>query len=443
MKNRTKIELVLGISFILVISGMGILGRTITSTSDDIETFIRNSNGNVYAVTGPNIQTAIWSLNSTDGGTVYLPEGTIDASGIDLINNITIIGTGYGTHLKIPDNTNDNVFYEKTGVNNVIIENIYFDENVDNNIDTGSTTVHNGIYLFNSNNCTIKNCWFYGFFAHGVLFSTDSCYNIVENCYFEYHNGSALVSFRRSNHNSYKNIYITRQRTENGIYTHEDCHNIFMYNVHCHDFLDGCEAGITVTTNCDAKIINCYITDNPNIVGINIGSLGALSNNNTITGCVLRNLTGTAYNHGCGMHIYGSYNIISNNMFIDIGDIGIYTKDDGKYNQIINNIFQNCDDDPIYLRGVKNFIITNNIFVDCADDIYYYSDINLAENIIKDNIDTFTQKDNSVFPLYVQSNAPTLVSNTTAYWLNTDGPWLYQVANCFGQTFYVNMSDTP
>ena len=58
---RTKNEIIIvTILFILILaSSVSSLTRTITDSSDNNVTFIRNSNGNMWEATGANIQVAI------------------------------------------------------------------------------------------------------------------------------------------------------------------------------------------------------------------------------------------------------------------------------------------------------------------------------------------------------------------------------------------------
>jgi len=61
---------------------------------------IRNSNGKTWYPTDDNIQDAIWDLNDTDGGIVYLPEGTINVDiEIKIINHTELRGSGFETKL--------------------------------------------------------------------------------------------------------------------------------------------------------------------------------------------------------------------------------------------------------------------------------------------------------------------------------------------------------
>ena len=90
---RTKLEILFVVCMLIIIGIGSVWGvtRTITSSSDTVDTFIRNSNGNYWSATGSNIQLAIWDLNTTDGGTVFLPGNTT----ISVSN--TIILEGYVT----------------------------------------------------------------------------------------------------------------------------------------------------------------------------------------------------------------------------------------------------------------------------------------------------------------------------------------------------------
>lgn len=48
-------------------------GMKMNGSYSEYDTMIRNSNGKYWEATATNIQTAIWDLNGTDGGTVWLP----------------------------------------------------------------------------------------------------------------------------------------------------------------------------------------------------------------------------------------------------------------------------------------------------------------------------------------------------------------------------------
>ena len=77
IRLRTKIEVILvslffmGIIFVSVLAGP----RIITDISDNVDTFIHNSNGKYWSATSSNIQLAINDLNNKSG-TVWLPGNT-------------------------------------------------------------------------------------------------------------------------------------------------------------------------------------------------------------------------------------------------------------------------------------------------------------------------------------------------------------------------------
>lgn len=73
IKFRTKVEVIGAIIFValLVAVSVAAVTRTITDSTDNSYTFIRNSNGKYWAATGANLQTAVNDLAAT-GGTVWV-----------------------------------------------------------------------------------------------------------------------------------------------------------------------------------------------------------------------------------------------------------------------------------------------------------------------------------------------------------------------------------
>lgn len=97
IKLRTKVEVIGAIIFVamLVAVSAAAVTRTITDSTDNSYTFIRNSNGKYWEATGANLQTAIDDL--TTGGTVYVPAGTINVTSQVLIKNkVWLKGSGIG-----------------------------------------------------------------------------------------------------------------------------------------------------------------------------------------------------------------------------------------------------------------------------------------------------------------------------------------------------------
>jgi len=85
---RTKAEVIVIAGFLIALSALSAVSvtRTITDTSDDIETFIRNSNGKYWAATDANIQLALDDIGTDNKGEVILPGNTA----IEISTTITI-----------------------------------------------------------------------------------------------------------------------------------------------------------------------------------------------------------------------------------------------------------------------------------------------------------------------------------------------------------------
>ncbi len=171
LKLRTKIEAfaVASLLLLLIVGGVIAVNRSISSTSDNIKTFIQCSNGNYYSFTESNIQTAIYSQNSSGGGIVDLPEGTVAiTSSIQMTNGTTLRGRGITTVLKRSGNWNDD-----------ILRNMHYTQNyiVDHNItisdihiaDSPTGTIFPcGLCIYRANNILIERIYVNGSEAHGI-----------------------------------------------------------------------------------------------------------------------------------------------------------------------------------------------------------------------------------------------------------------------------------
>ncbi len=96
-KDKTKMVYAVFSVFVLLLlvttSFSGAITRNITSISDNMKTFVCNSNGKYWNPTNANIQLAIWDFNDTNGGEVYVPVGNYSGS-LNITNNVEVIGTG-------------------------------------------------------------------------------------------------------------------------------------------------------------------------------------------------------------------------------------------------------------------------------------------------------------------------------------------------------------
>jgi Tfp pilus assembly protein PilV len=89
---RTKAEVILIALFII---GVGVISvasvqRTITDTSDNSITFIRNTNGNYWETTGANLQTAINDLSGSNGGSVWVGDSISISATIAMKSNVQV-----------------------------------------------------------------------------------------------------------------------------------------------------------------------------------------------------------------------------------------------------------------------------------------------------------------------------------------------------------------
>jgi len=233
-----KLEIALGIVVILILSSVGIWGvtRTITDTSDTIDTYIRNSNGKYWEATGANIQLAINDLNFSMGGTVWLPNGAFEvAEPIKTYNRtISIIGVNImgGFSSFDGDGAKGTLLYTEysgfpegnytieCGVGSSIthgveIKNLYLDGR-------SRTQPGGGVQFKNIQHGRIENIYvddYYADNAVGFNISGDgftSAYNTLENFRTRRTNIGVLLS-RVSNINIIKNGLISNTRTN--VYT--------------------------------------------------------------------------------------------------------------------------------------------------------------------------------------------------------------------------------
>lgn len=181
LRLRTKIEAVVAILFLMVLAAVTVASvtRTISDSGDDSYTLIRNSKGNYWEATEINLQSAIDDL--TTGGTIWLPICTINVVNIIYLDDkINLIGVGYESTLRLPDNTNKDIL-RINGKKNILIENVHFDVN-----GGGQTTYgHNAIDIYGtSKNVTIRGCYFNEGVASIIDVQEDASYITVDSCYF-------------------------------------------------------------------------------------------------------------------------------------------------------------------------------------------------------------------------------------------------------------------
>jgi len=167
MKIERKL-IVIGLALLLTAIGSAWGAyRTITSTNDNYTTFIRTSTGNIYNVTGANLQTAIDSLGGA-GGTVYLPAGNITiTTDITMSSKITLQGAGKdATTLKLGAASSTVYVIECDGINNFTICDLSINGN-----DGSITENYWAIGLFSCRYFNLHNIHVYNMYRAGIGFS--------------------------------------------------------------------------------------------------------------------------------------------------------------------------------------------------------------------------------------------------------------------------------
>ncbi|MBE3095397.1 MAG: right-handed parallel beta-helix repeat-containing protein [Actinobacteria bacterium] len=200
----TKIQ-VIGTCLLLValtLTSVFAVTQTISDTGDTVDTYIRNSKGNYWAATGANIQTAIWDLNSTSGGTVWLPVGTINhTSSISMENNVHLMGAGmYKTILRFTDGASTSLALIRAKIkNNFSISDLTIDGNDD------GATCSNGVQLDGVKYFTVQNVYIHDTDGNGLWIGGEAptytqCKNgLVDNVHATNVDAIALECFAFNN----------------------------------------------------------------------------------------------------------------------------------------------------------------------------------------------------------------------------------------------------
>lgn len=151
-----------------------------------------------YGVTGDGttddtsaINTAISTLNTAGGGTLYFPPGTYIFTAIRLRSNVHLVGVE-GSVLRLADNTtniNDNIAYypitSTTGASNIMLRGLEFDGNMANNrpATIGSSWVADILTMI-GDDFRVLDCYFRDAPDSGIMFATTkNC--VVSGCRFD------------------------------------------------------------------------------------------------------------------------------------------------------------------------------------------------------------------------------------------------------------------
>lgn len=336
-----KIWITLVLLLLTAIYFVGSVTRSISNSTDNKDTLIRNSKGNYWEPTGENIQVAINDLGP-QGGTVWLPVGTFNtASKISIASNTRLAGSGMGATIIRNDDAND--------ARIAIIE------------------------AYQKNSFTIS-----GLSIQGNRDSNPSSYNA-----FDIHKSSDFII---------EDVYISNP-TRNAIRVYDGCRRGIIKNVFAHDVVSSYH-GIALGgsgTVCSDMIVDGAVMWDVNMQALDCANVqdSAISNivitdsgyGIKVTGGATTGTFNTSFNNivisdstggDAGLKVQFTRNCNFNNIFIDASNqlsagIWIYGSFNGQpfmtYDSNFNNIHvKNAKANGIELWG-KN-INMNNIQVE-------------------------------------------------------------------------------
>jgi len=312
IKVRTKIEAVVIILLMCVVSvsagtwkfGEDNAGQNWSGYSDNM---IINSNGKAWTVTGANLQLAIYDLNGT-GGTVYLPQATIDITSTIVIshNGTTIQGQGVGsqgtpkpTVLRMANGANLYAIMKVDGsgcvLYGVTIRDLCFDGNKANN-----PTGKHGLVLNRTYNGMFDNLHFVDTTSHSL--------------YLPFFASSSSTS-------RFNNINV---RTSDGI-------------------------GVFINSN------DCFFNN------FDIGNSTSYGFNLAGSGCTLNGIHIWGSDTEAALRIAGNLNSLTGLMVYDNDEDGVYIVSTGEHNYV-SGVAGRCSKDALNTYSDVKCEGTNNTF---------------------------------------------------------------------------------
>lgn len=322
------------------------------------------------------IQSAVDAMAALGGGVVLLRNNTYSqTSAIEMKDNVTLTGEGWGTILTQPNSTNINIFYVD-GADNWSIKNIKVDGNGDNN-DAGGGW---GSFAVNCNHCLIEDVWFYQTRMGGCVWSrngtsdTPCNYCQANRCVAEDKRGSStadMLSTESSNYCGFTNCVVktTNLATDNGI---------GLYGI----------VGSAVTTASGNYAIGNVVSSSAN--GINIEhSYGTVVSANVTFDNSFRGInlsTGAQHVQINGNNVYNNdHGIAIDTSTLDINLTGNYIHNNtstGVYcggENIAFNANKLADNagHAVFFENIDYFSISNNHFQDNGTSATYLSNIQI------------------------------------------------------------------
>ena len=447
--------------------GSGLTGMS--GTGGHNLSWIRNSNNNSWVPTDTNLQLAVWDLNSSGGGTVWLPNNeTLVTTTIIWENDADFIGVGSSSKLKL-DSGADCDILSIASKNNILIENICFDfdnasqsapmggyENCIDITGTSKNITIRGCRLINgvgslidiqegTSDVLIDSCIFNnievnsGVYPAGVWLAGSHC--TVQNSYFEDCYGSGIVieagsGLKPSNNHTIDGNRITG-RTSHGIHMEWNGTTDALKS-------ENCLIINNIIWDCNST---AYTVANDYGIGILV-SEGSICRNNRITNApkyaieVCGNDTKIIENYIDTIQVYSGIYVtnqwyystteIKDNIIERTNGKGIHVADKTQVAHIIGNIIRETGDAAIYCGAEESFINDNDL-IDIPDvgiemispnrnltaSHNYFNNIDgsyaiycIAPSTIDDN----TFYDIALHVIYLLGNENIVNNNRITYW---------------------------
>lgn len=333
------------------------------------------------------IQNAIDDLPAS-GGTVIVPEGTYEVSGTDETpsdsivpaSDVTIMGVGEATVIKIADQTQLNAF-EFSGKSNVRITNLKIDGNKSNQDSadfkkngTASDEEQwlNGIKAENCTNVVVDNCHLVDLPNNGVQFYYGTSKSTVHNCLIEDCEWWSIQFWdAQAGGESSPATRVTE-------YNKAIANTIADTNV---------SAGGGMALEFD-EVRRCVVANNV-VLDTNGNGIQARGRNNVVSGNVLDNC-GTGGNEGIKV-TNGNRIVVSANNIQNAGDDGIFI--DGRVGTtdrclIVGNLIRNSSTSGIYLIQTTECIVSLNHITDAQNAAIQLDDADVNQVICNSLVDS-------------------------------------------------------
>jgi len=390
LRTKANIIIAIFIASLLVATSVYAVTRTISDSNDNLETFIRCSNGNYYSVTGANIQTAVDCF--TDGGTVWLPNSVIEiTTGITIPKKVTLTG-GSGTVIKAEAAANLN--YLINFPLDVSLHSVISHITLDGNKDNGNSNV-TGI-LVKAGTPDKEIMWI------------EIINNRIINCSI----GIELLGYSSNIWERIWHIKILHNSFGgSGASNNKHINATYAYSILVKDnaFEDADDIGIHLYDCRGWQINGNWFDDITNFSIYMNSSLGEWEFNTIISNNVLTD-AGNVYDgiylghgvskvtvesnsiKGCGrdgIRIYDRYNIINGNHIISNTGNGINCTADAKFLEITNNeIISNTDGINSSVASTYDIITGNMIYANSRKGLYFS-----GSNSVITNNNFFTNTD--------------------------------------------------